>query len=55
MSYPDYDDLLSKNALKRILLIKELAKQTGVSQEVVAMAVLSAQVWELSCELGNHR
>jgi len=55
MNYPDYDDLLSENARKRVLLIKELAKQTGVSQEVAATAVLSAQVWELSCELEHHR
>ena len=46
-----YEEMLERNTVERIALIKKLAAEKKVDPLVVAVAVLAAQVWELSCEL----
>jgi hypothetical protein len=46
-----YAEMLEKNTVERLALIKKLAAEQKVDPLVVATAILAAQVWELSCEV----
>jgi len=44
-------EILERDTVERLALIKKLAAEQKVDPLVVATAILAAQIWELSCEV----